>query len=72
MVLIVQLKMEGIKMEELAIRDYPIGLLENLIGTNGKQATEEPFCYMFEQSVIKSYRRRTELSFLGSVALRFL
>ncbi len=27
-------------MEELAIRDYPIGLLENLIGTNGKQATD--------------------------------
>ena len=27
-------------MEELTLRDYPIGVLENLIGTKGKQATD--------------------------------
>lgn len=27
-------------MEELTMRDYPIGMLEKLIGTNGKQATD--------------------------------
>ena len=27
-------------MEELTIRDYPIGMLEQLIGTSGKQATD--------------------------------
>lgn len=32
--------MEGLIMEELTMRDYPLGVLENLIGSRGKEAVE--------------------------------